>query len=204
VTRYHTSSATDIGKHWLLACFTIRAVKPFLSQESLRMVYFSYFHSILTYELVFWNNSYHSNRVFKLKKRIIRIMVGIRDSESYREYFRKLKILPLQSQYIFTYYCGGVSPTLLLFVINNRKYFKINSDTHNIITRNNLDLHYQQSHMSVYQKGTHYTGIKVFNILPVPIKQLSHDTKQFKMALKSFLYLYSFYSLDDYFNYNTY
>jgi hypothetical protein len=30
------------------ACFAIRAVKPFLSQESLKMVYYSYFHSIMT------------------------------------------------------------------------------------------------------------------------------------------------------------
>jgi hypothetical protein len=29
------------------ACFAVRAVKPFLSQESVRMVYFSYFHSII-------------------------------------------------------------------------------------------------------------------------------------------------------------
>jgi hypothetical protein len=193
VIGYQTSSATDIGNHWLLACF-IKAVKQFLSQESLRMVYFSYFHSIMTYGLVFWGSSYHSNRVFKLQKRIIRIMVEIRDRESCREYFRKLKILPLQSEYIYL---------LLLFVINNRQHFKTNSDTHNINTRNNLDLHYPQSHLSVYQKGALYAGIKVFNRLPVPIKQLSHDTKQFKMALKSFLYLYSFYSLDEYFNYNT-
>jgi hypothetical protein len=62
------------------ACFTVRAVKTFLSQESLRMVYVSYFHSIMTYGLVFWGNSYHSNTVFKLQKRIIRIMVGIRES----------------------------------------------------------------------------------------------------------------------------
>jgi hypothetical protein len=51
--------------------------------------------------LVFWGNSYHSNTVFKLQKRIIRIMVRIRDWESCKEYFRKLKILPLQSQYIY-------------------------------------------------------------------------------------------------------
>jgi hypothetical protein len=38
-------------------------------------------------------------------------------------------------------------------------------------TRNNLDLHYRQSHLSVHQKGVHYTGIKVFNRLPVLIKQ---------------------------------
>jgi hypothetical protein len=121
-------------------------------------------------------------------------MVGIRDTESCREYFRKLKILPLQSQYIYL---------RLLFVVNNRQHFKINSDIHNINTRNNPDLHYPQSHLLAYQKGAHYTGINVFNRLPVPIKQLSHDTKQFKMALKGFLYLRSFYSLDEYFKYNT-
>jgi hypothetical protein len=85
------------------ACFTVRAIKPFLSQESPRMVYFSYFHSIMTYRLIFWGNSYHSNAVLKLQKRIIRIMVGIRDRDSCRKYFRKLKILPLQSQYIYIY-----------------------------------------------------------------------------------------------------
>jgi hypothetical protein len=67
---------------------------------------------------------------------------------------------------------------------------------------NNLDLHYPLSHLSVYQKGAHYTGIKVFNRLPIPIKQLSHDLKQFKLALKDFFNLRSFYSLDEYFKYN--
>jgi hypothetical protein len=149
------------------ACFTVRAVKPFLSLESL--VYFSYFHSIMTYGLVFWGNRYHSNTVFKLQKRIIRTMVGIRNRESCREYFKKLKILPLQSQ-----------------------YFKINSQIHNWDTRNNLDFHYPWAHLSIYQKGLHYTGIKVVNSLPVPIKQLSQDTKQFKKALKGFLHFHSF------------
>jgi hypothetical protein len=144
------------------ASFAVRAVKPFLSQESLR---------IMSYGLVFWDNSNQSNTVFKMQKRIIRIMVGIRDRESCRECFRKLKILPLQSQYIYL---------LLSLVINNRQHFKINSDIHNINTRNNLDLHYPQSHLSVHQKGAHYTGIKVFNRLPVPIKQLSHDTNNLK------------------------
>jgi hypothetical protein len=84
-------------------CFTVRAIKPFLSQESPRMVYF-YFHSIMTYRLIFWGNSYHSNTVLKLQKKIIRIMVGIRDRDSCRKYFRKLKILPLQAQYIYIYF----------------------------------------------------------------------------------------------------
>jgi hypothetical protein len=101
-------------------------------------------------------------------------MVGIRDSHV-KNISRKLKILQLQSQYIYL---------LLLFVINNRQHFKINSDVHNVNTINNLDLHYPLSHLSVYQKDAHHTRIKVFNRLLVPIKQLSHDLKQFKIALK--------------------
>jgi hypothetical protein len=43
-------------------------------------------------------------------------MVGIKDRESCREYFRKLKILPSQSQYIYS---------LLLFEINNRQKLSV-------------------------------------------------------------------------------
>jgi hypothetical protein len=128
---------------------------------------------MMSYGLVFWGNSYHSNTVFKVQKRIIRIMVGIRGRESCREYFRKLKLLPLQSQYIYL---------LLLFVINNRQHFNINSDIHTINTRKSFDSHYPESHMSVYQKGAHYIGIKVLS----SNKALSNDTKQFKMALIGF------------------
>ncbi|PNF37508.1 hypothetical protein B7P43_G14331 [Cryptotermes secundus] len=173
------------------ACFAVRAIKPFLSLESLKSVYFSYFHSIMTYGLIFWGNCYYSNTIFKLQKRIIRIMVGIGNRKSCREYFKKLNILPLQSQYIYL---------LLIFVIKNSEHFKRNSQRHNRDIRNSLDMHYPRSHLSLYQKGLHYTGIKVFNRLPAPIKLLSNDIKQFKSALREFLYLYSFYSLEEYFN----
>jgi hypothetical protein len=98
------------------ACFAFRAFKPFLSKESLRMVYF-YFHSIMTYRLVFWGNSYHKNTVFKLQKRIIRIMVGIRDRQSRREYFRKIKILPLQHQYISFHFISFLYYSCLTIII---------------------------------------------------------------------------------------
>jgi hypothetical protein len=72
---------------------------------------------------------------------------------------------------------------------------------HNINIRNNLDFHYPQAHLSVYQKGAHFTRIKLFNRQSGSIKQLSHDPKQFQMALKVFLYIHSFYSMDKYFKY---
>jgi hypothetical protein len=118
--------------------------------------------------------------------------VGITVRDSCREHFRKLKVLPFQSQYIYS---------LSLFVINNKYYFKVNSEIHNINTRTESDLHLPLSHLSISQKGTYYMGIKVFNSLPVPIKDLSHNIEQFKSALKSFLYFHSICTLDDYFDY---
>jgi len=146
------------------ACFSLRVVKPFLSLDSLKMVYYSYFHSVMTYGLIFWGNSHHSNIIFRLQKRIIRIIVGIRGRDSCREHFKKLKILTLQPQYVLS---------LLLFVINNGDYFKMNSEMHNISTRNKSNLHLPISNLSVYRKGTYYTGIRVFNSVLSQIKNCS-------------------------------
>jgi hypothetical protein len=69
------------------------------------------------------------------------------------------------------------------------------------VFRTKYDLHHPLSQLAVFQKGTYYAGIKVFNGLPGAIKELSHNTKQFKLALKNFLLFHSFYTLDEYFKY---
>ena len=66
----------------------------------------------------------------------------------------------------------------------------------------NHNIHLPISNLSVYQKGTYYTGIRVFNSLPSEIKELYHNRNQYKRALKNFLYFHSFYTLDEYFSYN--
>jgi hypothetical protein len=91
--------------------------KPLKSLESLKMVYFTHFHSIMSYGLIFWGNSSHSSNTFKIQKTIIRIIIGCWRRDSCRDLFKKLKILPLQSQYILS---------ILLFVVNNKNKFKNN------------------------------------------------------------------------------
>jgi hypothetical protein len=131
---------------------------------------------------------------FRLQKRIIITVTNSRGRDSCRELFRKLKILPLHSQCIFS---------LLLFLAKNREQLKSNSEIHGIYTRHINNFHYPTCNLTTFQKGTYYFGIKVFNNLPPSIKNLAHDTKQFRSALKQFLLLNSFYSLEEYFNYNT-
>jgi hypothetical protein len=47
-----------------------------------------------------------------------------------------------------------------------------------------------------------YSGIKTCNHLPKTTKELSHDVKQFSLALKRFNISNSFYSLEEYFDIN--
>jgi hypothetical protein len=82
------------------ACYAIRAAKPFMSSEILKMIYYSYFHSLLSYGIILWGNSHFSDSIFKIQKRIIRVITNTGRRDSCRELYKKLQILTLPSQYI--------------------------------------------------------------------------------------------------------
>jgi len=51
-----------------VACFAVRTIKSFVTQDTLKMVYHSGFHSIINYGIIFWGNSLYSNSIFKQQK----------------------------------------------------------------------------------------------------------------------------------------
>jgi hypothetical protein len=55
-----------------------------------------------------------------------------------------------------------------------------------------------QANLTIYQKGVHYAGIKIFNKLPIEIKNTCNNLKKFKVALRHFLNTHSFYTVDEY------
>jgi hypothetical protein len=86
----------------------------------------------MLYGIIFLGNSPHSNNIFKLQKRVVRIITNSRNRDSCRELFRELEILPFYSQYIFS---------LLIFVIDNISLFKTNSELYiNTRGKNNFYL----------------------------------------------------------------
>ena len=120
--------------------------------------------------------------------------MNARNRDSYRQLLKNQKILPLKSQCIFS---------LLLFVAKNRDSYESNSEIHNINTRFSSDLHTPTANLTTFQKSPFYFGIKDFNYLPTSIKNTSHDINQFRSVLKSFLLINSFYSLEEYFAWNS-
>jgi hypothetical protein len=93
-----------------------------------------------------------STNIFKVQNKIIRIIAVCRSRGSCRDLFKNWNILPLASQYILS---------LLLFVINNRDKFKVNSDVRNINTRQKYNFHHPSSNLSIHQKGVYPFGISV-------------------------------------------
>jgi len=89
-----------------------------------------------------------------------------------------------------------------MFVVKNRDLFKLNSDIHGLNTRHDNDFHLPSAKLKLFQKGVFYLRIKTYNHLPKTIRKLSHDVKQFRLALKRFIISNSFYSLEEYFDIN--
>ena len=167
------------------ACYAIRTIKPFMSPNVLKTVYFSYFHSIMSYG-IFWGNSNFCNNIFKIQNRIIRIITNKSKHDSCWQLFKQLQILTLPSQYIFS---------LLVFVAKHRDLFLSNSDIHNINTRYNDNLHLPTTNLTLVQKGVLYSGSKIYNNLPPHIEGL----KYFKSKLKGFLIEHTLYSLEEFY-----
>jgi hypothetical protein len=150
----------------------MRVIKPIMSIDSLKSVYYSYFHSLVTYRIVLWGNSSYSLQIVRLQKRIIRIMSGLRYRESCRNEFKNLKILPMQSEFIF----------YLLFVVNNVELYNTIARIHDVNTRCTFVIYQLHSNLTSYQKGAYYFGIRLSNGLPLYIKMLAHNAKQFTLA----------------------
>jgi hypothetical protein len=90
---------------------------------------------------------------------------------------------------------------LLLYVVK-KKLFPKNSAVHNndIISANNFHLNF--TNLTKYQKGPHYSVIKIFKLLPIHINCVANYIQIVKSPLKGFLFSNSFCSFERYFNFN--
>ena len=95
-------------------------------------------------------------------------MEGCGNRVSCRNLFKKLQISPLTSQYMLS---------LLMFVVQNN-FFLTNNENHNLDTRQGNNLYLSQANLTIYQKGAYYSGIKIFNKLPLQIENVAGNKKK--------------------------
>jgi len=111
----------------------------------------------MSYEIIFWGNSSHSSIIFRTQEKAIRIMEGCGNRVLCRNLFKKLQILPLTSQYMLT---------LLRFLVQNKNLFLTNNENYNLYTRHRKNVYLAQANLTIYQKGSYYSGIKILIIYP--------------------------------------
>ena len=62
---------------------------------TLILVHFAYFHSIMSCRVLFWGKSTDIKRTFSIKRKITRLMAGVKKRVFWMELFKKLNTLPL-------------------------------------------------------------------------------------------------------------
>jgi hypothetical protein len=102
-------------------------------------------------------------------------MVGAHHRTPYRSTFKKLEILPVPCQYIFS---------LMNFFVNNQENFQTNPSEHSINTRDKHHLHRAIANLPCFQKGAFYSGIRIFNSLTYSVTNLRNEKAQFKVGLR--------------------
>jgi hypothetical protein len=116
-------------------------------------------------------------------------MAGAHPRTPYRNLFKKLEILPVPCQYIFS---------LMYFFFNNQESFQTNPSVHGINTRNKHHLHIPVANLSYFQKSAFYSSIRIFSILPHSVTNLKNEKARFKVALRRYLNAHCFYSVDEF------
>ena len=89
----------------------------------------------------------------------------------------------------------------MLFVVQNKHLFILNSDNYTRSTRQVNNLYYPTASLALYQHGVYYMGVRIYNSPPLHINDMSGNIKRFERSLKQFLHIHS-YSLEEYFQYN--
>ena len=161
------------------ACYVITTVIPYVSHTTLKIIYYLYIHCIMNYGILFWSSSTESIKIFRLQRRIIRVMMGCKRNQSCRYLYVKLGILPLHSEYILC---------LLISLFKSKHQFPFNTEIHHHATRQQSNFHQLPAFLTKYQKRICYVGIKVFNKLPPYIKDEFGNKRNFKRWLKNFLH----------------
>lgn len=171
--------------------YAMRILSRFCNIELLRTLYFGNINSVISYGIPFWGTSPNLTRIFKLQKRIIKIMMHVSNRTHTKPLFKKLNILPVPCIFILETVC---------FIHANELKFPKNSHHHHHDTRRTNDFHLTSHRTSRSLKFINHTGLILYNKLPHSFKH--SKLKLFKIKVRNLLMEHVFYSTQDFISAN--
>jgi hypothetical protein len=167
--------------------FALGVLKRNTHVECALSAYFAYAYAWLRYGVILWGNSTDAHDLFVAQKKCVRILANIRQPESCRPYFAKLKLLTLPSIYILE---------VGLFVRKHISQFQFCKSE-----RRNNKLAIPGHKLNIYRNGPYYQCIKIYNQIPESIKK-EDKYNIFRSKLKHWLMDNTFYSHQEFMTYD--
>jgi hypothetical protein len=155
--------------------------------ETAHLVYFSYFHSIMSYGILICGKAADIDTIFVLQKRAIQSIYNLGSRDSLRERFKDIGILTVASQYILD---------VIMYTHKNINNFKKQSEVHNFNTRNKHKLVMPKFRLQKVKKTFMGNCISFYNKVPLDVWELSYCS--FKRYIKNALLKKGYYKINDY------
>lgn len=171
------------------AAYAVRTIRRLADEATARLVYFSYFHSVMSYGILLWGKAADIQVIFVLQKRAVRAIYKMKSRDSLRQKFKEINILTVISQYIYEN---------LLYTHKNMAFFKKKSDVHSINTRNKNKLYIPKFRLEKVKGSFMGNCILFYNKLPENATKL--PVRRFKAYIKNNLINKAYYTVDDYIN----
>jgi hypothetical protein len=124
---------------------------------------FACFHVHLRNGLTLFGGDPASIKIFRLQKKVIRIIGTVSRYVSYKNLFKDLNMLPVPGLYTSEVVCS---------VKSNLKKMKHNEAVHDHCTCHKSDLHTQFCRTTLFKNSSGNVCIKLFNKLPETINRL--------------------------------
>ena len=169
--------------------YLMKKLVKYCDIASLKSVYFSYFQSQLLYCLPCWGSTFNCNviKIFRLQKKIVRIMTKKSALESCRPLFKELHILPFPSLII---------RECCLSVKRNLTIHDFKTMSHRYETRVKHNSKVATDNMIRSKAPSNFCKC-LYNKLPEKILQCTYYN-DFKRQLDKFLYQEEFYSIEEF------
>jgi exonuclease III len=179
----------NIARKLCSGIFVLRRLSSFTDTAVLLSAYFAVIFPFLSYAVEIWGSeTSQTKKIFVLQKKAVRIIAGIRRTDSCRPHFRRLNLLTFPCIYILQ---------VLTFFKQNQSIFQhlVPQSKYNI--RQTFKLNIPPHNTSFFKHHTFYSATILFNALPLALKQESNFIL-FKRKLKSYLLENCFYSISEY------
>lgn len=172
--------------------YILKKISSIVSFSVVKMAYYGLFQSVFTYAILCWGHSCHSERLFKIQRRVVRFITNLGYRDDVKSKFTQEKILTLPCVYIFE---------CLKFMKKNLDLYEKNGDIHQYHTRTKDDIVKKFLRISKSRNSGNYYGPTFFNKLPTSIRKLPFN--KFESYIKNALIEKTYYSISEFLNDDT-